>query len=71
MLRRPYDKNGTTRERALWMLTMLLDETVTNWDTLTEWEQKFIEDMMERTHALKELSELQLEKLEQIYKARQ
>lgn len=53
------------------MLTMLLDETVTNWDTLTEWEQKFIEDMMERTHALKELSELQLEKLEQIYKARQ
>jgi hypothetical protein len=70
-LDRPYDKNASLDERIEWMLRVLFDETVTDWDLLTDWECRFVHDMERRRKAGYDLTEAQLEKLEQIYTERQ
>lgn len=67
----PYDKNADVHTRVEWMLRMLLDDTVTSWDMLTDWEQRFVADMEKKHKSGYDLTEGQLEKLEQIYDERQ
>jgi len=67
----PYDKNSPLRVRIDWMLRMLFDSTVTDWDLLTDWEARFVHDIERKYKQGYDLTEAQLEKLEQIYAERQ
>ena len=64
-----YHEIQTRADQIRWMLKMLLDDDVTDWDSLNEWEQSFVERMEVQFDKTVDLSEGQFDKLKEIYDA--
>ena len=62
-----YHQIETRADRIRWMLKMLLDDEATDWDSLTDWEQQFVEKMEHVFNKNGDLTENQFRVLEEIY----